>query len=148
MFLKTCKVVSPDKFDELFQEEARIVKFASPEAETDYEKQDAFLIHLIRKEVQQQFGADEEKQPFVGDDWWPNHTRYIDAAPKHCTTAFLAALRSLLSDDHKNYRIQICVYGDPLDGKSYIGSMALHADRVLIERSLYELLQSSETHTA
>ena len=51
MFLKTCKVVSPDKFDELFQEEARIVKFASPEAETDYEKQDAFLIHLIRKEV-------------------------------------------------------------------------------------------------
>ena len=42
-----------------------------------------------------------------------------------------------------DYRIQICVYGDAMDGKTYIGSMALYADRVLIETRLYELLQQA-----
>jgi hypothetical protein len=148
MLPKTRNVVSPEEFNELFREEALIAEFASPEEEVAYEKRDSFLIHLIRREVEQCFGTDKEQQPFVGDDWWPDHTRHIEATPLHCTAAFLTALRGLLTDDYKDYRIQICVYGDAMDGKTYIGSMNLHADRVLIERRLYELLQSSETHAA
>src|SRR5438034_11369370 len=138
MLPKTRNVVSPEKFDKLFREEARIAEFASPEEETAYERRDSFLIHLIRREVQQHFGTDKDQQPFVGDDWWPDHTRHMEATPAHCTAAFLTALRGLLTDDYKDYRIQICVYGDAMDGKTYIGSMNLHADRVLIERILYE----------
>jgi hypothetical protein len=145
MLPKTRNVVSPKKFDALFQEEARIATFASPEEETAYERRDSFLIYLIRREVQKCFGPGEEQQPYVGDDWWPNHTRYIDATPAHCTSAFLIALRGLLTEEYKNYRIQICVYGDTLDGKSYIGAMALHSDRVLIETKLNELLQQTES---
>jgi hypothetical protein len=147
MLPKTRNVVSPEEFNKLFREEALIEEFASPEEEVAYEKRDSFLIHLIRREVERCFGTDEEQQPFVGDDWWPDHTRHIEATPSHCTAVFLNTLRGLLTDDYKDYRIQICVYGDAMDGKTYIGSMNLHADRVLIERKLYELLQSSETHT-
>jgi hypothetical protein len=144
MLPKARKVVSPKRFDELFKDEALIAEFASADDETAYERRDAFLIHLIRREAKRHFGANEEHQPFVGDDWWPNHTRYMDATPAHCTAAFLTALRSLLTDEYKDYRIQICVYGDVMEGKTYIGSMALYADRVLIEKRLHELLGSSD----
>ena len=143
MLPKTRKVVSPKKFDECFREEARIAKFSSPREEAAYERQDSLLIRLIRKEVRQHFGRNQKQQPFVGDDWWPNHTRYIEATPAHCTAAFLTALRLLLKDDYKDYRIQICVYKDPMEGTTYIGSMALYSNRVLIEKRLHKLLESN-----
>ena len=143
MLPKTRKVVSPEEFDKCFREEALIATFSSDQEEEAYERRDSLLIRLIRREVVQHFGRDEEQQPFVGDDWWPDHTRHIEAATVHCTAAFLTAMRQLLTNDYKDYRIQICVYEDPMDGTSYIGSMALYADRVVIERRLNELLQRS-----
>lgn len=142
MLPKTQKVVSPKKFDECLREEAVIAKFSSPREEAAYEKKDSMLIRLIRKEVRQHFHRNVDR-PFVGDDWWPDHTRHIEATPTHCTAAFLTALRRLLRNDYKDYRIQICVYKDPRDGTTYIGSMALYCDRVLIEKKLHNLLASS-----
>lgn len=144
MLPKTRIVVSPKQFDKFFQEEALIAEFASPDEEEEYERRDSSLIRLIRKEVRQHFGRNVEKQPCVGDDWWPNHTRYIEATPVHCTAAFLIPLRRLLKDDYKDYRIQICVYEDPMDGTSYIGSMALYKDRVLIEKKLHALFEKEK----
>src|SRR5687768_15890203 len=123
MLPETRNIVSPKKFDERFREEARIAEFASPDEKIAYERRDSFLIHLIRREAQQHFGPDKDHQPFVGDDWWPDHTRHMEATPAHCTPGFLIALRSLLTDDYTDYRIQICVYADAMDGKTYIGSM-------------------------
>lgn len=143
MLPKACNVVSPEDFDKLFREEARIAEFASPDEKDAYAKRDAFLAHLIRREVQRHFGTAEEQQLFVGDDWWPNHTRYIEAIPAYCTAAFFTAIRSLLTDDYKNYRIQISVWRDLMDEKSFIGSMALYADRAPIEKRLHELLQEN-----
>jgi hypothetical protein len=142
MLPKARKVVSPKKFDKSFRQEALIAKFSSPKEEAAYERRDSLLIRLIRKEVEQHFGRNKEQQPFVGDDWWPDHTRHMEVTPAHCTAAFLTALRRLLNNDYKDYRIQICVYEDPMDGTTYIGSMALYTDRVLIEKRLHELLQS------
>lgn len=142
MLPKTQKVVSPKEFDECFREEALIARFSSPREETAYEKKDSLLIRLIRKEVRQHFGRNQQ-QPFVGDDWWPDHTRHIEATPAHCTPAFLTALRRLLKNDYKDYRIQICVYKDPMEGTTYIGSMALYSNRVLIEKRLHKLLESN-----
>lgn len=132
------QVVSPDQFDQLFGEQALIAEFATESEEFEYERRDSFLIHLIRNEAAKQFESDES--PFVGDDWWPNHTRYLEVTPSHCTPEFLVGLRALLADDYRDYRIQLCVYADRDDGKSYIGSMALSAKSVLIEQKLRDLL--------
>jgi hypothetical protein len=142
MLTKNCNVVSAGQFDEVFRGEALIAELKSPDEETAYEKRDSFLIHLIRREVERHFGPDPERQPFVGDDWWPDHTRHMELIPAHCTSAFLGALRGLLTDEFKDYRVQLCVYGDAMDGKSYIGSLVLYADRVLIESRLHDLLQT------
>ena len=140
MLPKNQEIVSPERFDELFGEQALIAEFSNEQAEREYERRDSFLIHLIRMEVAKHLDPKSEQSPYVGDDWWPNHTRYMDVTPEHCTPAFLGALRELLAEDFRDYRIQICVYLDNFDGKSYIGSMALSADYVLIEDKLHELL--------
>ncbi len=140
MLSRSCTVLSPTEFDKHFQSETIIAGFASQEEKDAYSKRDAFLIYLIRRLVQKLFckREDEEQQLFVGDDWWPNHTRYIETTPDYCTEKFIAGLRNLLDDRYEKYRIQICVHGDLLDGKSYIGSMALYVDRVLIEKPLFD----------
>lgn len=143
MLPETQRVVSPKEFDKRFKEEALIAEFSSDEEEEAYEERDSKLIRLMQKEVRQHFGRNEDEQPWINEDWWPNHTRYIDASPAHCTAPFLIALRGLLKDDYKDYRIQICVYEDPMEGTTYIGSMALYKDRVLIEKKLHSLLQNS-----
>jgi hypothetical protein len=137
------QIVSPEAFDELFREQALIAEFSTEEAEAEYALRDSFLVHLIRREVIQHFGEESDDTPFVGDDWWPDHTRHLEVTPEHCTPAFLDALRALLADDYRDYRIQFCVYADHHDGKSYIGSMALSADSVLIEQKLYDLFHSN-----
>ena len=140
MLPKTRRVVSPKEFDKIFQEEALIAEFSSTKEEEKYERRDSALIRLIQKEIRLHFGQKAEQQPYVNEDWWPNHTRYIDATPAHCTAAFLIALGRLLNNDYKDYRIQICVYEDLMDG-TYIGSMALYNDRVLIEKKLHALFE-------
>jgi hypothetical protein len=41
------QVVSPDQFDLLFGEQALIAEFANESEESEYERRDSFLIHLI-----------------------------------------------------------------------------------------------------
>jgi len=137
-------VVSPENFDELFQKEAHVMEFGSPEEEAEYEKRDSQLIILIRQEIKQMFGPEECRELFVDDEWWPDHTRRVEIGMRHFTTALLTALRSLLKGEYKDYRILISVYVNRTETELYIGSVALHADRALIERNLYLLVRSSE----
>jgi hypothetical protein len=143
MLPETRRVVSPKEFDKVFREEAVIAEFSSSQEEEEYERRDSALIRLIRKEIRRHIRRNAD-QPFVSDDWWPNHTRYIDVTPEHCTAPFLNALGRLLNNDYKDYRIQICVYEDMTHGGTYIGSMALYKDRVLIEKKLHSLFQTRE----
>ena len=141
MLPKSRTVVSRQGFKKVFRDEARIVEFSSPEEESAYEKRDAALISLIRRVCEQHFGKNEGHQPFVMDDWWPDHTRGIEATPTHCTTGFFNDLHGLLKNDHKQFRIQICVYDDAKEAKPYIGSIVLYADHILIEENLETLLK-------
>lgn len=133
-------VVSPDEFDRLFREQALIADVSDKKSEVEYERRDSFLISLIRREVERHFGTDEDGTPFVGDDWWPDHTRHMELTPDHCSREFIGSLRSLLTGEFCDYRIQLCVYSDTMDGEKYIGSMALYAEHALIEKKLHALL--------
>jgi hypothetical protein len=137
-------MVSPEGFDELFQKEARVIEFGSSAEEAEYEKRDSQLITRIRQEIKQLFGAEESRELFVDDEWWPDHTRRVEMGMRHFTTALLTALRSLLAGEYRDYRILISVYVNRTETELYIGSVALHADRALIERNLYLLVRSSE----
>jgi hypothetical protein len=141
MFEHNCLVVSPDEFDTRFRKDALIARFDSEAAETAYEKRDSFLIFLINQLVQRTFDSEEVDSLFVGDNWWPDHTRHIETTVKQCTLHFLTALRALLTNEFSEYRIQICVYDSLSQNSEYIGSMALYADRVLIESKLFEALK-------
>jgi hypothetical protein len=143
MLPKNQQVVTPERFDELFREQALIAEFPTEDSKAEYERRDTSLIDLIRREVAKHFGPESDHSPFVGDDWWRDHTRHMEVTPEHCTSTFLGALRSLLAGDYRDYRIQLCVYAEPMDGKTYIGSMALTTDRVLIEQKLHDLLHSN-----
>lgn len=144
MLGQNCIVVSPDVFDDLFYKDALIAEFASESDEHAYERRDSFLIYLINQVVQQTFNPEDLDSLFVGDNWWPNHTRYIEAALDQCSPQFLTALRALLTNDFAAYRIQICVYVSLSDPGEYIGSMALYADRLVIESKLLDALSPKE----
>lgn len=133
-------VVTPEKFDDLFNEDAQIAEFSSPAEEEAYERRDAFLIHLIKKLVAEQFGSDADRTPHIVEDWWPNHTRYLEMVPRQCSKPFLQSLHELLTDEFANYRVQICVYENMFKGSTYIGSMVIYADRIVIESALSDRL--------
>ena len=77
-FQKNQQIVSPEQFDGHFREQALIAEFPNEDAEAEYERRDSFLIHLIRREVTEHFGPESGDSPFVGDDWWPDHTRHME----------------------------------------------------------------------
>ncbi len=141
MLPKKNTVVTPEKFDRLFENTAIIAEFATPEAEDEYVKRDSFLIHLIQEVTKTHFGSDEENRPHIMEDWWPNYTRYIDASLTQFRAAYLVDLYQLLADEYQDYRIQICVYGDSMEGSTYVGSMVLRSDSITVEKALNTLLQ-------
>lgn len=137
-------MVLPEHFDELFQKEAVIAKFGSAQEEAEYDKRNSQLIARIRQEIVQLFGPEKSHELFVEDEWWRDHTQRVEIGMWHFTTALLTALRSLLTGEFKDFRILISVYVNRKKTGLYIGSVALHADRALIEKDLYLLVQSGE----
>lgn len=133
-------VATGDEFDELFNADACIAFFSSPKDEEAYAIRDEFLIHLIRNLIVGHFGSDSDAGPHQNEDWWPNHTRYLEMVPSQCTLAFLSALHELLTVEFADYRIQICVYEDVMEGTTNIGSMVLYTARVVAEQKLAEWL--------
>jgi len=135
------RVVAPDEFDASFRDDADIAEFASDTDEATYEARDAFLIQLIKRVVQGHCGDDYSERAHILEDLWPNHTRYLDIAKRDCAIPLLESLHDLLAGEFVSYRIQICVYGDIMAGESYVGSMVLYNDRVVVETSLDSFLQ-------
>lgn len=137
-------VVSPESFDELFQKEARVTEFTSPEEEAEYQKRDLLLIARVRDEIRRLFPTAQSQASLVEDEWWPDHTCRAEISIGQFTPPLLSALRSLLTDQFKDYRILISVYYNRTETNLYVGSVALYADRALIERNLYLLARSDE----
>ncbi len=140
MLPKTRNVVSPAKFKSLFDQEVKIAEFTSVHEKSAYEKRDSFLIHLIKRSIAEHFEQGDDG-PYVLEDWWPDHTRYLELAPLHTTKRFLTSLHDLLTEEFAHWRIQLCVYEDSTLGDTYIGSMVLYADHILVETKLDKRLR-------
>lgn len=133
-------IATGEEFDELLRADAEMAYFSSVAEEEAYATRDEFLIHLMHERIAQQFGENLDSTPHQNEDWWPNHTRCLDMTPAQCTRSFLQSMHELLTDAFANYRIQICVYADVMAGETYVGSMVIYADRVVIEQKLAEHL--------
>jgi hypothetical protein len=131
-----------DVFDDLFRAGTRVAKFKGKQTEAEYEQRDSELRKRIVRVVDGLFEPGfSEKHLDIGWDWWPNHTRYLDASIDSFSQGFLDGLRALLVDEYKDWRIQVVVYADPGDGQTMVGSIAIWADKLLIDRALYALLK-------
>ncbi len=129
-------------FDELFRASARIVKLKGAQAEAKYARRDDSFAQLFVALADHLFGPSFiEKHLGIGWDWWPDHTRHLEASIDSFSQAFFDILRGLLVRQYKNWRIQVVVYGDAHDGQTMVGSIAIWADKLLIDRSLYALLK-------
>jgi hypothetical protein len=128
-------------FDQLFRAETLEAELPDAAAREEYVERDAVLTRSIIAVGKRLFDpAFAERHIYAGDNWWPNHTRYVDASIDACTQAYFDELRVLLTGDYERWRIQVVVSGDPLDGKTMVGSIAIEADRLLVDRALYGVL--------
>jgi hypothetical protein len=129
-------------FDKLFRQTALIAKLAKGSAaEAEYEAMDASINRQIVEVGRGLFPHEfTDKHIFVSDDWWPDHTRHVDVSIDGFTQAYYDGLRTVLAAAPPGWRVQAVVYGDIMDGKTMIGSAAIWADRVVVDRALYGLL--------
>lgn len=137
------KIVSTQEFDDVFSKEVKIASLKTKQAEEDYEKRDSRLIQLLKDIVANQIMSENPEEIWIGQDWWPDHTRHIEINYNKCSLFLISALQDTLKDEFSNYRIQMCVYHNISEGDSYIGSLVLYSNRRLIEKPLYDLLMAN-----
>lgn len=134
------KIISTKEFDDVFSREAKIADLRTQKAEDDYVKRDSRLIQLLKDIVANQATTDTPEEIWIGQDWWPDHTRHIEINYRHCSSRLISALQDTLTGEFSSYRIQMCVYHDISEGESYIGSLVLYSNRRLVEKPLYDQL--------
>jgi hypothetical protein len=132
-------VVDTDaQFNRVFKETANIATFESERDEQEYERRDAVLIEAIKAACADVLGPKLSDSVHHLEDWWPNHTRYIDCNQSVFSAPLVQSLRSLLNGDYRSYRIQIVVYRDMMEGETMLGSLVLYREWALADRALYD----------
>lgn len=129
-------------FDDLFKATTLFGNIKGNAAEAAYAAKDEELRERIVAVADALFEPSFTKRHLeIGWDWWPNHTRYLDASIDCFSQEFYDRIRELLVSDYEHWRIQVVVYADPRDGQTMIGSIAIWAEKLLIDRALYALLK-------
>lgn len=139
LFVVQVERVSKEQFDAAFDQDACIAELTSPEEETAYERQDSFLIHLIKRACREVLGVLADRHVHHLEDWWPNHTRYVYVSRAYATWQLIEKLRSLLTDDFGAWRIQVVVsenltadVGEDIE----VGSLVIYCDRIVMESAV------------
>lgn len=114
-------------------DDSYVADISTDELEKTYERQDLKLNDQIKATMSEVFGSSAKAVVFVGDDWWPNRTRYVDINSAAISREFVEKLRALLSGAYSGWRISVIVYSDMMRGTTYVGAVLIHSDRVLVE---------------
>jgi hypothetical protein len=133
---------SDAEFNRVFEDTGRYVTFADSAEEESYVSHDRSFIELIKDVFARLLGPLNDDQVHQNEDWWPNHTRYVDCNLTVFNEHLQRALHSLLCGEYEGWRIQIVVYRDMLDGATQVGSMVLYSDWALVDRQLYDELKN------
>jgi hypothetical protein len=131
------------EFNRIFNDTAEIVEFANDAEEQAYVASDEQLIQLIKDAVDRELGLVNCAHVHHIEDWWPNHTRYVECNLAVFDETLRSALQSLLHGEYEPWRIQIVVYRDMMLGATQVGSMVLNAGWTLVDRRLYDELRTS-----
>ncbi len=121
-------------------DDAYVVSFTSTADEELYIGKDERLNRGIINVVERLFGIGKRDKVFIDDAWWPNQSRYLYVATPVLSHELVELLRRLLRGEHERWRIQLLVYGDILDGKTEVGGIMIHADKVLVERAILKVV--------
>jgi hypothetical protein len=84
-----------------------------------------------------------ESDTHLNYDWWPDHTRPVEISERAFTFASFEILRSLLTGEFDEWRIQAVVYTDIMEGTTFIGSVLIWSDKLIVRRELFDWM---ETH--
>src|SRR5262245_36730058 len=114
-------VVADAIFDDALRNSARIAKFADQAERETYAEKDARLRRTIDEAGQRLFASQFVEQHLYSDwDWWPDHTRRVEASTVAFTQQYFDELRALLKGDYADWRVVVAVYGDLDDSTSLI----------------------------
>jgi hypothetical protein len=131
-------------FSDQFRKSTEIAKFANEAEKEAYAEKDARLRKLIIKVGERLFNPEfVEEHLFVIWDWWPNHTRYIEASVSGFTQNYFDELQLLLRDEYADWRIEVMVCGNINEGSTVIGSILIRSQQLLIDRAIYNFLTAA-----
>ncbi|HUE74751.1 MAG TPA: hypothetical protein VMP01_28035 [Pirellulaceae bacterium] len=125
-----------DQFDRIFHDTGVIAEFANEEQEKKYMDVDSALIEAIKNTCQELVTDNEEVVHHI-EDWWPNHTRYVECSVSAFDVRLIRSLHALLIGKYDCWRIQIVVY----EGGTQIGSIVIGSQWSLVDRALFERAQ-------
>lgn len=129
-----------EEFDRIFRDTAVIAEFADEPDEEEYVSADSALIEEIKRTSFRLLPKHEELVHHI-EDWWPNHTRYVECSWSAFDLRMIRGLQALLSGRFEGWRIQIVVYENMYEGSSQIGSIVIASDWSLIDRALFDRAQ-------
>ena len=118
---------------------------ASEDAEKGYERLDTLLATQIQEWMKVEFGKDKDGILYHQNwDWWPTCTRFLYIDPAIVRWETIDKLRSLLVDELVTWRINIHIIGEMASSTPKdIGGINIYRDRLLLQRSIYNLLMDN-----
>ncbi len=125
-------------FDALFYESALVAAFLSASDYGRFSDKNRRLTHALEAIVSRLYPSDlAEDHIGVGYDWWPDHTRFVEC-DVHCFNQQFFEARALLAGEYDEWRVQIMVYDDVMDGTTPIGAVVVWARQLLVDRKLWD----------
>lgn len=129
---------------ELLRRDVGEIEFSSTEEESAYEHDDNFLaeeIHAVAEAACCTGSAEELVH--TNWDWYPNKSRSIELDEKVFSLPLLQSLAELLNGKYADWRIHLNVYSSLGQNPKEVGVACLFRQELIIQKSLYELLQRS-----
>jgi hypothetical protein len=128
-------------FDALLKHSATIAQFLTASDSNRFSKKNDRLRIAIQKAVITHLGEDlAESDTHIGYDWWRDHTRHIEVSERTFTFEMFELLRSMLTGEFDEWRIQAVVYSD-MEASTMIGSVLIWWDKLIVDRELFDWMK-------
>jgi hypothetical protein len=133
-----------EDFSKLLQKSALIAKFLTgADSERFSQKNDRLRQH-IENACHKILGTEGmEAHAYIGYDWWPDHTRHVELDAHSFQQPLFQAIHALLVDEFDEWRIQVVVYREIIDGTTMIGSVLIWSDKLIVDRALYDWMSKA-----